>query len=192
MVLPIKHYFLIRAYEKPENPARTLGFSNCVIGGGDVWTSEPHYHHDFIELSLKTPARIFEKYAPLYEKGLSIRDIEERTGIPKSTVCENLKKSGMALRNPLNGNARHIDRLHTKLGGHTPYGYAYLDGQLLIDPKEQIIIRKILKLHQSRMSGNAIAAELNHQKIPSRTGKTWRPCVVIRIIKANQTKKTKK
>lgn len=123
------------------------------------------------------------------EKGLSIRDIEERTGIPKSTVREALTKSGMSLRNPLNGSARQIDRLHTKRGGHTPYGYAYLDGQLLFDPKEQSIVRKILKLHQSGMSGNAIATELNHQKIPSRTGKTWRPCVVRRIIKANQTMK---
>lgn len=91
----------------------------------------------------------------------------------------------MTLRNPLNGNAKSIN----KRGGHTSYGYAYLDGQLLVDPKEQIVVRKILKLHQSGMSGNAIANELNHQKIPSRTGKAWRPCVVIRIIKANQSKK---
>lgn len=91
----------------------------------------------------------------------------------------------MALRNPLNGNAIHIDRLHTKRGGHTPYGYAYLDGQLIIDPKEQIIVRKIMKLHQSGLSGNAIAKELNRQKIPSRTDKSWSPCVVRRIIKLN-------
>lgn len=145
--------------------------------------------HDFIELFPRTPSRIYEECAPLYESGLSIRDIEERTGIPKSTVRETLKKSGMALRNPLNGNAIHIDRLHTKRGGHTPYGYAYLDGQLIIDPKEQIIVRKILKLHQSGLSGNAIAKELNRQKIPSRTGKSWSPCVVRRIIKINQSNK---
>jgi len=94
----------------------------------------------------------------------------------------------MMLRNPLNGNAAHIDRLHTKRGGHTPYGYAYLDGQLLVDPKEQTIVRKIMKLHHSGLSGNAIAKELNHQKIPSRTGKSWSPCVVRRIIKFNQSK----
>jgi len=104
-------------------------------------------------------------------------------------VRETQVKNGMSLRNPLNGNARHIDRLHTKRGGSTLYGYAYLDGQLLLDPKEQIIVRKILKLHQSGMSGNAIANELNDQIIPSRTGKTWRPCVVRRNIKANQSKK---
>lgn len=102
---------------------------------------------------------------------------------------ETLVKNGMELRNPLNGNAHHIDRLHTKRGGSTPYGYAYLDGQLLIDPKEQMIVRKILKLHQSGLSGNAIANELNNQKITSRSGKAWRPCVVRRIIKANKTKK---
>lgn len=96
----------------------------------------------------------------------------------------------MTLRNSLNGNAIHIDRLHTKRGGHTPYGYAYLDGQLLIDPKEQIIIRKIMKLHQSALSGNAITKELNRQNIPSRTGKSWSPCVVRRIIKLNQSNQT--
>jgi site-specific DNA recombinase len=98
----------------------------------------------------------------------------------------------MALRNPLNGNASKIDRTKNKRGGHTPYGYAYLDGQLLIDPKEQIIVRKILKLHQSGVSGNAIARELNNQKIPSRNGKSWCPSVVRGIIKnhlSNQNKK---
>ncbi len=160
-------------------------------GGRTQWTGEHRNHHDFIELSIKTPARIFEKCAPLYESGLSIRDIEERTGIPKSTVRETLKKNGMALRNPLNGNAIHIDGLHTKRGGHTPYGHAYLDGKLLLDPKEQIIVRKILKLHQSGLSGNAIAKELNHQKVPSRTGKSWSPCVVRRIIKLNQSNQIK-
>lgn len=67
---------------------------------------------------------------------------------------ETLVKNGMSLRNPMNGNARHINRLHTKRGGSTPYGYAYLDGQFLVDPKEQIVVRKILKFHQSGMSGN--------------------------------------
>ena len=167
------------------------GGSLAMNGGPRHWISEHQNHHDFIELSPRTPSRIYEECAPLYESGLSIRDIEERTGIPKSTVRETLKKNGMALRNPLNGNAIHIDRLHTKRGGHTPYGYAYLDGKLLLDPKEQIIVRKILKLHQSGLSGNAIAKELNHQKVPSRTGKSWSPCVVRRIIKLNQSNQIK-
>lgn len=161
------------------------------IGGPEVSTDEPFYQHDFIELSPRTPSRIYEKCAPLYESGLSIRDIEERTGIPKTTVRETLIKNGMALRNPQDGNASNIDRTKNKSGGHTPYGYAYLDGQLLLDPKEQIIVRKILKLHQSGLSGNAIARELNNQKIPSRNGKSWSPSVVREIIRRNKSNKTK-
>lgn len=93
----------------------------------------------------------------------------------------------MSLRNPLNGNASKIDRTKSKRGGHTPYGQAYLDGQLLVDPKEQMIVRKILKLHHSGLSGNAIARELNNQKIPSRNGKSWSPSVVREIIKRNKS-----
>ena len=97
----------------------------------------------------------------------------------------------MALRNPQGGNASKIDRTKNKRGGHTPYGYAYLVGQLLIDPKEQIIVRKILKLHHSGLSGNAIARELNNQKIQSRNGKSWSPSVVREIIKRNKSNQTK-
>jgi len=63
-----------------------------------------------------------------------------------------LKKNGIALRNPTNGNHSKIDKTKNERGGHTPYGYAYLDGQLLLDPKEQIIVRKILKLHHCRIA----------------------------------------
>jgi hypothetical protein len=98
---------------------------------------------------------------------------------------------GMALRNPQNDKSSKIDRTKNKRGGHTPYGYAYLDGKLLIDPKEQIIVRKILKLHQAGLSGNAITRELNNKKIPSRNGKPWSPSVVREIIKRNKSNQTK-
>lgn len=149
------------------------GGSLAISGGGRVSIDEPLQAHDFIELKPRNKARITEKCAPLYEKGLSIRDIEAATGIPKSTVREAFKASGVSLRNPTNDNAPKIDRTKNKRGGHTPYGYAYLDGQLLIDPKEQIILRKILKLRQEGQTFQAIADELNHQKIPTRSGKPW-------------------
>ena len=95
---------------------------------------------------------------------------------------ETLKKNGMALRNPLNGNAIHIDGLHTKRGGHTPYGYAYLDGKLLIDPKEQVVVRKILKFRQDGQTFQAIADELNRHKIPTRSGKPWIKSVIRSIV----------
>lgn len=152
------------------------------FGGGTQWIGEHRIPHDFIELSPRTPARIIEKCTPLYEKGLSLRDIEERTGIAKSTIRETLIKNGFALRNPINDNASKIDNKRTKRGGSTPFGYAYLDGTLLMDPKEQIAIRKILNLWKSGKSYQAIADELNDKKISTRSGKPWIRSVVRSLI----------
>lgn len=88
----------------------------------------------------------------------------------------------MTLRNPINGNTSKIDRTQNKRGGHTPYGYAYLDGQLLVDPKEQIVIRKILKLRQDSQTFQAIADELNRHKIPTRSGKPWIKSVIRSVV----------
>ena len=87
----------------------------------------------------------------------SLRDIEERTGIPKSTIQETLTKNGFALRNPRNG-------------------------KLLMDPKEQIALRKIISLWKAGMSYQAIADELNDKKKPTRSGKPWIRSVVRSII----------
>jgi hypothetical protein len=161
----------------------------CQNGGATQSINELQICHDFIELSPRTQARITEKCAHLYEKGLSLRDIEERTGIAKSSIRATLQKNGFALRNPLNGNAKKIDNKRTKRGGHTPYGYAYLDGQLVIDPKEQNALRKILQFHKSDMSNQAIANELNHQKISTRSGKPWIRSVIRTIINREEENK---
>ncbi len=157
-------------------------------GGGDT-ISEPFYAHDFIELRVKTKARIYEKCAPLYKKGLSLRDIEAETGIPKSSISDALRKHKLPLRNPSNGKDKKIDNKKTKRGGTTPYGWAYLDGQLMMDPKEQLVIRKIMSFHQSGKSSQAIADELNYQKIPTRRNGIWRKCVVLSIIRRQKENK---
>lgn len=155
--------------------------------GGPTVTIGHHFAHDFIELSPRTPSRIIERCAPLYEKGLSLRDIEDRTGIPKSTIRETLRMGGFELRNPTHGNASRIDNKRNKRGGTTPFGYAYLEGKLLLDPREQIALRKILRLWKDGNSYQAIADELNYQKTPTRSGKPWIRSVVRSIIlKANK------
>ncbi len=159
-----------------------IKFKREANGGGTQWTDEHRIAHDFIELFPRTPARIIEKCVPLYEKGLSLRDIEERTGIAKSTIRETLTKNGFALRNPLNGNASMLDNKRTKRGGSTPFGYAYLDGKLLMDPKEQIALRKIIGFWKSGKSYQAIADELYNKKIPTRSGNPWIRSVVRSII----------
>ncbi len=164
------------------------GGSHAINGGPALTTGEPLLHHDFIELSHKTKARIISKCAPLYDEGLSLRDIEERTGIPKTTIRETLKSSGLALRNFSNANVKGKDRTKAKLDGNTLYGYAYNDGKLVIEPREQVTLRLMLKLSKSGRSNQYIADELNRKKILTRTGGQWRRQVINTIIKRQKKK----
>lgn len=141
---------------------------------------------DFISFYLKTPERISENLADLYTSSLSLNDISEQTGIARSTIRDAFKKHQIPIRTKwqtIKGEKLGKD---FKCADHPPFGYAYLDGKLILDPKEQLIIRKILKLRQSGMFLRAIAQELNDQKIPTRTGKAWYLSFVKTIIDRKQ------
>jgi DNA invertase Pin-like site-specific DNA recombinase len=158
------------------------GNSSDLTGGGTYTIGELPFSHDFIELFQKTKSNILAICKPLYEKGMSLREIEQATGIPKSTIRETFTKFKFQRRG---FDSQSKDRRIGKPGkrpGHTPFGYAYLDGQLLIDPKEQKIVRLLIELHRSGLSYLAIASQLNEMKIPTRSKKTWQRCVVRSII----------
>jgi lambda repressor-like predicted transcriptional regulator len=142
--------------------------------------------HDFIEFSVKSQERISEDYSKLYASGLSLNDISEQSGIARSTLRDAFKKHQIPIRTkrpPITGEKLGKD---FKCASHPPFGYAYLDGKLIVDPKEKVTIRKIIKLRQSGMSLRAIADELNHQKIPTRTGKAWYLSFVKTVLDRNQ------
>ena len=138
--------------------------------------------HDFIAVLNKTKEGIISKCAPLYEKGLSLREISAETGIPKTTIRVTLTRSGMELRNFETGKNVPSLRTKAKRPGHAPYGYGYLSGELVVDPKEFSIVQKIIKKWQSGKSAYAIAQELNVVKTQTRLGGFWRTCVVKQII----------
>ena len=142
--------------------------------------------HDFIEFSVKSQERISEDYSKLYASGLSLNDISEQSCIARSTLRDAFKKHQIPIRTKrqtIKGEKLGKD---FKCAGHPLFGYAYLDGKLIVDPKEQATIRKIIKLRQSGMSLRAIADELNHQKIPTRTGKAWYLSFVKTVLDCNQ------
>ena len=156
-------------------------------GGGKATTDEPPQFHDFIGLSLRTQDRIFKKCAPLYEEGRSLRDIEEKTGIARSTIRKALQENGFALRNPNQGNGKDFNSKNRKYSGGVPYGWVCFDGKLVIDPKEQLVIRQIMKLRQTGAAYNAIAKHLNAKKVPTRLNGKWRDTTIKLII--NRQKK---
>lgn len=72
-----------------------------------------------------------------------------------------------------------------------PYGYDWLDGNLVVDPKEYRVVQKILQLWRKGQSARVIADFLNHQKIPTRMGKRWFHSSVNAVIKRQQQSETK-
>lgn len=68
-----------------------------------------------------------------------------------------------------------------------PYGYDWLDGKLVADPKEYRVVQKVIKLWNDGQSPRTIADHLNQQKIPTRMGKSWFHSSVNSIIKRHQS-----
>lgn len=69
-----------------------------------------------------------------------------------------------------------------------PYGYAWLEGKLVKEPREYKIVLKVIGLWQAGKSLTAIARTLNDQRVPTRNGKKWFHCTVGAIIKRHQKK----
>lgn len=114
---------------------------------------------------------------------MSLRDIEERTGISKFLITKSFLKNNLSIRNTKKSKNLPNHCHSYKKAGQPPYGFVYLDGKLVIDPKEYLIIRKMMKLHQKGRSMRAIAEELHNQKIPNRKNTKWHHSVISTIIK---------
>lgn len=157
--------------------------TSVFYGGAIQSISEPTQRVDIIPFYLKTKENIFKKCAPLYEKGMSIREIARETGVPKTTVRETLVEKGMALRKFSAG----AEELKSKPAGRRPgrsqFGYAWLQGELVKDPKEYEIVLRIMKLWNSGHGIPAITKELNESGVSTRSGVKWQRCVVADIVK---------
>lgn len=72
---------------------------------------------------------------------------------------------------------------------NVPYGKKFTDDGRLVDcPKEQKIIKLILKLKADGLSNRKVSAELERRKIRTKTGKdTWHPESLRQIIKKIQS-----
>jgi len=67
--------------------------------------------------------------------------------------------------------------------GVVPYGFAYLEGKLVVDPREIRVVLQMVKLWQSGKSYKAIADKLNGKGVPTRLGKRWFHSVIQTVVK---------
>ncbi|MCB9093388.1 MAG: recombinase family protein [Halobacteriovoraceae bacterium] len=62
------------------------------------------------------------------------------------------------------------------------YGEMLVKGQIISSPKEQQVIKLIMKLHEDGQSFRQIAKHLNDKKIKSKKGGKWDKSVVTSIV----------
>ena len=157
-------------------------------------TGEPHprpispmYFHDIIEFHCENKARKFEIVRPIYMQGSSLGEIERQTGIAKTSIRELLIAHGLTLRKFSLAKRKNKNGKKGMRSGVTPYGYAYLNGQLVLAPNEYKVVQKILKLWHKGKAAKAICEELNDQRILTRMSKKWSASTVARVIKRHET-----
>ena len=68
------------------------------------------------------------------------------------------------------------------VGGHAPYGYRLVNGELVMDEAEQNVIRQAKKLRASGLSLLAVAKRLDERGIRARNGKPFVAVQVQRMV----------
>ncbi len=166
-------------------PVRGSSVVGC--GGLGPTTDEPFKigpkYQDTIMFFPTTKDRIFEICAPLYSQGMSLREISRQIDLPRTTIKAALNGGGLPMRSATEANNSDSKGSRNMKAGAVPYGYAYLEGRPVKEPKEYKVILQIQNLWQSGKGCSAIASTLNDQNILTRGGKRWAKGIVSRIIK---------
>ncbi|RYG70000.1 hypothetical protein EON80_08750 [bacterium] len=125
----------------------------------------------------------------MYEKGLSLREIEAHTGYPKTSIREALTASGMALKASTKILVSGKTLPSSRRPPVCPYGYDWLEGRLVVVPAEYRVVTRILTLWKSGKSLHSISAQLNAQRIHTRAGNRWFHSSVSQVVKRHTNMK---
>ncbi len=106
--------------------------------------------------------------------GRFVMDIIQRIAQLESEQIGERVYDGMAQKARTNGGA---------LGFNIPYGYNYVNNELIINKKESSIVKKIFDLYLDGESMYKIAEHLNNKKIPTKKKKKWRSQTISKILK---------
>jgi hypothetical protein len=147
------------------------------------WLANPH---DIIPFFVVRSKDRFAEFRELYEKGLSLREVSNRTAVSISTVRTTLVRNNVQLRAGKKANEKIRKKAQRAFWGAIPYGYCVFDGQIVMDPNEYKVVQMIPAQWQSGRSFNAIAKWLNGQRIPSKLRKKWSDKAVASVIRRHK------
>ncbi|WP_041577901.1 recombinase family protein [Bdellovibrio bacteriovorus] len=135
--------------------------------------SERLYPIDTIKIFFKEDPLISQKVIESYQNGQSIADIAKLIGRSKSFVRLRLERAGIEPREKLS-QATHVRQIKRgKQGARPYYGFCYLEGEIVKDPREFPTLVLIHERWASKKTTHEIVKELNRKAIPSRKGKSW-------------------
>jgi site-specific DNA recombinase len=106
--------------------------------------------------------------------GRFVMDIIQRIAQLESEQIGERVYDGMAQKARTNGGA---------LGFNIPYGYNYVNNELIINKNESTVVKKIFDLYLEGKSMHGIAEYLNDTKIPTKKKKIWRSQTISKILK---------
>lgn len=124
--------------------------------------SEPVHPHEIIEFRHIEPRRITKKAIEFYEKGHSVAESAAMAGMPASSLFDEMKACNIPRRS-----------WRKAMRPNAPYGYAWLSGELVMNPIEYKTVQLILELSKSGKRPHQIAEYLNQKGVKPRRGKKW-------------------
>ena len=107
------------------------------------------------------------------DAALSVREIARQAGVSHSTVLVHLRRYGIKIRKE--------DSPH-KRKGQVPFGWEYLNYNLVKNPDEQQIIRMMRQYACLGKSFRGIARELNRKLVPTKNNGIWQANTVKKIL----------
>ncbi|MGZ3805994.1 MAG: recombinase family protein [Pseudobdellovibrionaceae bacterium] len=148
-------------------------------------------HVDIIQFSSKEDQLIFLKVTKKYQNGQSISDIAKVLGRSKCFVKLRLIRAGIEPREKLSQATPLRRSKRGKQGARPYYGFCYLEGEIVKDPREFPTLVLIHERWLSKKTTHEIVKELNRKKIPSRTGRSWSWAALQNILARFETGKLK-
>ncbi len=110
------------------------------------------------------------------------------TGIPWTTIRDELKKNGVTLRPNKSVSTKDIFQQKFKSSTPPPYGFTYIGGQLEKDAREYSALLVIHQQWQLGKTASAIFRYLNKQGFKTRMQKEWSRNAVLNILQRFEDK----
>ena len=139
--------------------------------------------HDIIEFFEISQGYIYDVSAPLYRDGLSITEIAEQTGLKRTAIWKALKAHQEDLHPKKAVPYERWRKGHKRTGARPPYGFCFLQGEVVREPKEYPTLLVIYKLWTQGGSIMSILGALTSKGMKSRTGKDWSYGVIKSIVR---------